>query len=242
MGHRTKFYIVHILGDVGELRKSFKVTRLELRFLYLFLSIFVGSVIVMILLYNSISENYLKIEELTVENQALRTENQIVNNIRYEHEKLKRQNTKIRGILENQVEVFSETSELESSSKSLSLSKIPSLKPLNGEIISKFSEDKALKGIRIEMKESESIIASGEGTVVLVDTTKTYGRMIMLKHSGGFFSLYGNCDEIFVQRNEKVNLAQSIGKVSAQRSNSFLYFEVWQNDKFLNPESLFVGN
>lgn len=242
MGHRTKFYIVHILGDVGELRKSFKVTRLELRFLYLFLSIFVISVVVMILLYNSITENYLKIEELTAENQALRTENQIVNNIRYEHEKLKRQNAKIRGILENQIEVYAENIEIEDSSINLPLSKIPSLKPLNGEVISSFSEEKVLKGIRIEMKESENIIASGEGQVVLVDTTKTYGRMILLKHSGGYFSLYGNCDEIFVQRNEKVNLAQSIGKVSAQRSNSFLYFEVWKNDKFIDPESLFVGN
>lgn len=242
MGHRTKFYIVHILGDVGELRKSFKVTRLELRFLYLFLSIFVISVVVMILLYNSITENYLKIEELTAENQALQTENQIVNNIRYEHEKLKRQNAKIRGILENQIEVYAENIEIEDSSINLPLSKIPSLKPLNGEVISSFSEEKVLKGIRIEMKESENIIASGEGQVVLVDTTKTYGRMILLKHSGGYFSLYGNCDEIFVQRNEKVNLAQSIGKVSAQRSNSFLYFEVWKNDKFIDPESLFVGN
>lgn len=242
MAHKNKFYIVHIFGDIGELRKSFKVTRFEVRFFYLFLSIFIASVIVMIFLYNSISNNYLKIEELTSENQALRTENQIVNNIRYEYEKLQRQNTKIRAIFENQIQVFSDSSEQESLSENLPLSKIPSLKPLNGKIISRFSEEKTLKGIKIEMEESENIIASGEGTVVLVDTTKTYGRMLILKHSGGFFSLYGNCDEIFVRRNEKVNLAQNLGKVSVKKSNSFLYFEVWQNDKFFDPESLFIGN
>ncbi|MCC7430789.1 M23 family metallopeptidase [bacterium] len=119
-------------------------------------------------------------------------------------------------------------------------SKLPILKPIDGKIVSAFNEKNF--GIKIKPKESSNVIASGEGIVVFTETvSKT--KTVIIAHSSGYFSLYANCSEVLCKKNDKVKLAETIAKIDLKRKEveNYLYFEVWKNQTFFNPESLFVG-
>jgi septal ring factor EnvC (AmiA/AmiB activator) len=93
------------------------------------------------------------------------------------------------------------------------------------------------RGIEIAAPEGRDIVAVAEGTVIYADWFKGYGRLIILDHSGGYFSLYAHASEILVRPGDSAARSQVIGKVGDTGSleGPQLYFELRHKGKPLDP-------
>jgi len=57
----------------------------------------------------------------------------------------------------------------------------------------------------------------------------------MIRH-GDFISVYGNLNDVFVQKGDKIKVKQSVGTVNVVDGRSELKFQLRQNFEILNPE------
>jgi murein DD-endopeptidase MepM/ murein hydrolase activator NlpD len=64
-----------------------------------------------------------------------------------------------------------------------------------------------------------------------------YNYVVMVRH-GEFLSVYSNLVEVFVQKGDKVNIKQELGRIhtDAKDNKTELHFELWQGKTLLNPE------
>ncbi|MEW6556773.1 MAG: peptidoglycan DD-metalloendopeptidase family protein [Elusimicrobiota bacterium] len=82
-------------------------------------------------------------------------------------------------------------------------------------------------GIRIKSTLGQEVIAVDKGTVVFAGDFKSYGKMVIIDHAGGFYSVYGNLDRIIVTESHNVQKGEIIGVVgiSVYSQDASLYFE-----------------
>jgi murein hydrolase activator len=92
-------------------------------------------------------------------------------------------------------------------------------------------------GIEITAPEGKDIVAVAEGAAIYADWFKGYGRLIILDHGGGYFTLYAHASEILVRPGESVSRGQVIGKVGDTGSleGPQLYFELRHKGKPQDP-------
>jgi len=93
------------------------------------------------------------------------------------------------------------------------------------------------RGIEIAAPEGKDIVAVAEGTVIYADWFKGYGRLIILDHGGGYFTLYAHASEILARPGEAVSRGQVIGRVGDTGSleGPQLYFELRHKGKPQDP-------
>jgi septal ring factor EnvC (AmiA/AmiB activator) len=93
------------------------------------------------------------------------------------------------------------------------------------------------RGIEIAAPEGKDIVAVAEGSVIYADWFKGYGRLIILDHGGGYFTLYAHASEILIRSGESVSRGQVIGKVGDTGSleGPLLYFELCHKGKPQDP-------
>jgi septal ring factor EnvC (AmiA/AmiB activator) len=84
------------------------------------------------------------------------------------------------------------------------------------------------KGIGIHAPLGQEILAVYDGTVVYADWFRGYGKLIILDHSQGFYTLYAHASDLFVPQGETVRAGQAIGRVGETGSleGPQLYFEL----------------
>jgi len=108
--------------------------------------------------------------------------------------------------------------------------------PTDGEVASRFGRQKNRKlkivtfnkGIGIRAPLGRQIQAVYDGTVLYADWFRGYGRLIILDHGQGFYSLYAHGSELLVQVGDGVRAGQVIGRVGETGSleGPQLYFEL----------------
>jgi septal ring factor EnvC (AmiA/AmiB activator) len=93
------------------------------------------------------------------------------------------------------------------------------------------------RGIEIAAPEGRDIVAVADGTVIYADWFKGYGQLIIVDHSGGYFSLYAHASEVLVRPGDGAARGQVIGKVGDTGSleGPQLYFELRYKGKPLDP-------
>ncbi len=111
--------------------------------------------------------------------------------------------------------------------------------PVSGEIISFFGKQKDKtfnevvdnSGIQIKAPTGTPIHAVGEGLVRYADWFKGYGKLVILDHAQGYYSLYAQASELNVSEGQTVAAGQVIGAVGDTGSllGSSLYFEIRKN-------------
>ncbi|EGD47970.1 Peptidase M23 [Ruminiclostridium papyrosolvens DSM 2782] len=121
--------------------------------------------------------------------------------------------------------------------------------PIKGEIISPFGtrtdplsgNPQFHSGIDIEANMGTSIKAALAGEVTEVGSNPEYDKYVKIKHNGGITTLYGHCSILVAKVGQKVNQGDVIAKVgnSEDESSSNLHFEVWKDNKLINPGKLF---
>ncbi|MEO0043109.1 MAG: hypothetical protein RL329_2557 [Bacteroidota bacterium] len=92
-------------------------------------------------------------------------------------------------------------------------------------------------GIDIRLKNAKDLTvkAVGEGIVSGVQFLAGQNNVLILKH-GHYYTVYSGLGTVTVQKDEKIKIGQSIGKVATVKGVSELHFEIWQDKSPTNPE------
>ena len=119
-------------------------------------------------------------------------------------------------------------------------------RPVAGEVVSRFGrhQDPDLKtwtfnrGINLAATAGTQVRAVAPGEAVLVDWFRGYGQFVLLRHPGGFYSLYGHLEAVLVNRGEILAEGAAIGTVGSTGrldGRSQLHFEIMQGEQALDP-------
>lgn len=116
--------------------------------------------------------------------------------------------------------------------------------PVRGKIIRSFGQETrsygtsvVSNGIDIAAAEGTKVIAADDGEVIFSDRYGGQGKLIIIDHKNGFFSLYAYNNELLVSRGAKVKRGQTIAKsgVTGSASQPSLHFELRKDGKAINP-------
>jgi murein DD-endopeptidase MepM/ murein hydrolase activator NlpD len=116
--------------------------------------------------------------------------------------------------------------------------------PAKGRIIAGFGGTSGNEGINIAVPEGTPVKAAEDGTVAYAGSdVKGYGKLVLIRHEGGYVSAYAHNGEITVKHGEKVKRGQPIAK-SGQSGNVTspqLHFELRKGPQPIDPMPLMQG-
>jgi len=92
-------------------------------------------------------------------------------------------------------------------------------------------------GIEIKAKDGTEVRSVGSGSVVMADFYRSYGKMVMLNHGSGMYTIYAHLGDIFVQEGDFVTEGQAIATVGSTGSleGPMLYFELRDGPRAVDP-------
>jgi murein DD-endopeptidase MepM/ murein hydrolase activator NlpD len=81
------------------------------------------------------------------------------------------------------------------------------------------------------------LLAVNDGKVIYAGWMGGYGRVVKIKHAGGYVSLYAHQSRIRVKRGQRVKKGQVIGYVgsSGRSTGPHLHFGLMKNGRWINP-------
>lgn len=93
------------------------------------------------------------------------------------------------------------------------------------------------RGIRIRAPRGAPIRPVAPGEVVYSNWVRGYGRLLILRHGGGIYTVYGGAEEVFVEMGSKVVAKQVIARVGTTGAlgGSALYFEIRRGSIPMEP-------
>ena len=117
--------------------------------------------------------------------------------------------------------------------------------PVNGTIVSKFGLEKDAKtgvvienvGINIAVGNNNEVKSVLDGVISTITYIRGHGKVIIIDHGGGFSTVYAKVDNIKINENDYVQMGTTIATISKENNgNAELHFEVWGNQKKLDPQ------
>jgi len=121
--------------------------------------------------------------------------------------------------------------------------------PVDGTVIGEFGiqTNQKLKtqyeniGIDIKTAYAAPVKSILDGVVSSITVIKGYGNVVILDHGGGYYSVYSNIDNIRINEGDYIPSEIKIGNVAKNNSSNYnaeylFHFQVWGNQKKLNPE------
>jgi len=117
--------------------------------------------------------------------------------------------------------------------------------PIQGRVISNFGIIKNQEtgtvtenvGIDIKASSGSKVKSVLDGVVSTITFIRGHGNIVIIDHGGGFSTVYAHIDKINVIENEYVQIGDEFAVVASPNSGSIakVHFEVWGNQKKLNP-------
>jgi septal ring factor EnvC (AmiA/AmiB activator) len=117
--------------------------------------------------------------------------------------------------------------------------------PVEGQVLSRFGMQRHpqfgtmvfRRGIEILTHEGQPIRAVSPGEVAYADWYKGYGKLMIIDHGNGFYTLYGNLSRLDLNKGDRVAEGQVIGLAGETGSmkGTKLYFEIRQNGEAQDP-------
>jgi septal ring factor EnvC (AmiA/AmiB activator) len=117
--------------------------------------------------------------------------------------------------------------------------------PTNGEVVTRFGVQRHpqfgtvvfRRGIEIQARPGEDIRAVDDGIVKFADWYKGYGKLVIIEHRSGIYSLYGHLSRLDMNKDDRVQRGQVIGLVGDTGSSrgAKLYFEIRANGEAQDP-------
>jgi lipoprotein NlpD len=110
--------------------------------------------------------------------------------------------------------------------------------PARGKVIGGFSSGNGLnKGIDIDGKVGDSVMAAGAGRVVYAGTgLRGYGKLVIVKHNQDFLSAYAHNQALLVKEGDTVKVGQQIATLGSSGTDRHkLHFEIRRDGKPVNP-------
>lgn len=91
-------------------------------------------------------------------------------------------------------------------------------------------------GIDIQTGQGETVRTVFQGEVSLITNIPGKGYVVFVQH-GEYYTVYANMDQVMVDKGKTVKQGDPIGKVATGSDGTTeLQFQVWRNNKHLNPE------
>jgi len=91
-------------------------------------------------------------------------------------------------------------------------------------------------GIDISIKSGAPVKSVADGEVAMIHWLPSYGNLVILRHPGGYHTVYAHLSDISVTEGQKVKDGAVIAKSGDSVSGSVLHFEVWKEKDKQNPE------
>jgi murein DD-endopeptidase MepM/ murein hydrolase activator NlpD len=117
--------------------------------------------------------------------------------------------------------------------------------PLQGQVLARFGSQKHpqfgttifRRGIDIAARVGDEVRAVDGGQVAKADWFKGYGKLVIIDHGGGMYTLYGHLSQLEVNNGDRVERGQVIGLAGDTGSlkGAKLYFEVRRNGAAEDP-------
>ena len=85
-------------------------------------------------------------------------------------------------------------------------------------------------------EEGSTVVASGSGTVILVDEDVNYGNQVVIDHGNGYISYYLNEGTPKVKEEDEVTQGDLIYVIGSE--NTTLGYQIKQDDAYINPMDL----
>lgn len=117
--------------------------------------------------------------------------------------------------------------------------------PSSGRVSSPFGErwGKMHEGMDISARAGAKILAAQNGVVVYSGSDLGgYGKITVISHPGGYFTVYAHARKLYVSKGEKVHRGQVIAEVGStgRSTGNHLHFEVRVDSRPLNPKEFLV--
>lgn len=95
------------------------------------------------------------------------------------------------------------------------------------------------EGVDLDAKLRDKIFAAEKGIVVKAGKGSGYGKMVRIKHAGGFETIYAHMSSIQVKEGDRIKKGQVIGKAGNTGTSTgvHLHFEILKNGQHVNPQS-----
>ena len=112
--------------------------------------------------------------------------------------------------------------------------------PARGKLISSFNDSASLKGIGIAGKLGQPVLAGAAGRVIFSGTgIRGFGKLIVIKHSNTFLSVYAHNSELLVKEGQTVAKGQKIAEMGNSDTDQVkLHFEIRRFGKPVDPMKL----
>jgi murein DD-endopeptidase MepM/ murein hydrolase activator NlpD len=116
--------------------------------------------------------------------------------------------------------------------------------PVVGKLLSKYGKRRVKEldtweirtGIEIAARPGTRVRPVHAGKVIFAGPFRSYGKVIILDHGKGFFSVYGHVREILLRKGSRVKRNTDIATVGpSKKGGGSLYLELRQGTKALNP-------
>jgi septal ring factor EnvC (AmiA/AmiB activator) len=91
-------------------------------------------------------------------------------------------------------------------------------------------------GIDISIKSGAPVKSVADGEVAMIHWLPSYGNLVILRHPGGYHTVYAHLSDISVTEGQKVKDGDVIARSGDSVAGSVLHFEVWKEKDKQNPE------
>ena len=120
-----------------------------------------------------------------------------------------------------------------------SIEKLLFFLPVKGLITESFNIEDKHYGVDVVTKENELIKSTLNGVVVMSSWTSETGHVIVIQHENNLLSVYKHNSVLLKDQGERVEAGEAIaiiGNSGKWSSGPHLHFELWHNNKPVDPE------
>ena len=117
--------------------------------------------------------------------------------------------------------------------------------PVEGKVLSGFGREKdkdlgtwtVRQGVTLATPDAAPVTPVAPGRVIFAGPFRSYGRVVIVDHGGGFFSVYGNLGEILKDKGADAPSGEPIARAGAAQDGSGgrLYLEIRRGTEALDP-------
>jgi septal ring factor EnvC (AmiA/AmiB activator) len=91
------------------------------------------------------------------------------------------------------------------------------------------------QGVTLATRPGSAVGAVGPGRVIYSGLFRSYGKVVIVDHGGGFFSIYGELGDIQKSKGTSVNAGETVGTAGGSNGKGVLYLELRRGTEALDP-------
>lgn len=101
-----------------------------------------------------------------------------------------------------------------------------------------FNKKKAFhSGLDFDSDYGDSVVSTANGSVEKAGWCGGYGKCVVIRHTGGYKTLYGHLSRVKVKPGQRIKSGQPIGEIGStgRSTGPHLHYEIMKNGKKINP-------